>query len=120
LKPIHIKRLLNVVRALREDKDPERFCMAFFSDCGTPACALGHYAARRDLQNTFYLRRVRGWLGLVSNRNEDIGVDDPHVHRHFGINFDEAQELFGIKGCGDARTPTEAANYIEIFVENHS
>lgn len=43
------ERLMLVVRALREDPDPENFTMWKFSKCRTPACALGHYASRRDL-----------------------------------------------------------------------
>ena len=120
LSAIHRKRLLNVARALREDPDPERFTMAYFSSCGTPACALGHYAFRKDLQKTFYLRKERGWLGLVKSRKEDLGIDSDHVLDHFGIEMGESEELFGDHGCGGAKTPIEAATYIEKFVERHS
>lgn len=114
------KRLLNVAKALREDKDPERFQMYRFADCGTPCCALGHYAARKDLQRVFRLSRVKGnWLGLVGKR-EGIGIDAPEVHKHFGIDYEQADELFGCHGCGCAQTPIDAAEYIEQFVENHS
>lgn len=119
LASIHRERLLNVVRALREDKDPENFRMYAFSRCGTPACALGHYAARDDLQHVFRLRKS-GWLGLQGKRSGDIGIDSPAVQEHFGIDFDEADELFGYCGCDGARHPEEAARYIESFVEFRS
>jgi hypothetical protein len=53
-------RLLNVAKALRDAAEAKKFfCMRDIAivrdDCGTPACALGHYAARRDLQATFEL-----------------------------------------------------------------
>lgn len=44
------ERLLNVAKALRESTTPpDLFTMRFvMRECGTPACALGHYAARGD------------------------------------------------------------------------
>lgn len=116
------ERLLNVARALREDPDPPKFCMAFFHDCGTPGCALGHYAARNDLQSAFYLRRKSDWLGIRTKTGRAagpaIGFDDIRVSEHFGLScYDEAEELFGTRGCGNAKTPIKAAEYIEAFVE---
>ena len=112
------KRLLNVAKALRDDKDPEKFTMASFSNCGTPACALGHYAARRDLQNIFRLTRG-GWLGLVGKRG-DLGIDAEEVEKHFGIDYEQSEQLFGMRGCGGAKTPLAAAEYIEQFVARQS
>ena len=55
---IYRQRLLNVVRALRESPKPKAFSMDWYGygpneafPCGTPQCALGHYAAREDLQD---------------------------------------------------------------------
>lgn len=119
MNKVQKKRLLNVAKALRDDKDPQKFTMASFGACGTPACALGHYAARKDLQNVFRLTRT-GWLGLVGKRDNDLGIDAEEVHKHFGINYDQSEELFGMRGCGGAKTPLAAAEYIEQFVARQS
>lgn len=120
MRAIHKKRLLNVARALRESKEPDKFTMDVFGhECGTPACALGHYASRRDLQDAFSLRALPGRtyssLFLRGGRST-IGYDYPEVARHFGVSKDEAKELFGFEGCGNAFTATNAAAYIERFV----
>jgi len=48
---------------------------------------------------------------------DDIYCDsDSEILEHFGITFDEANELFNWDGCGNAKTPLEAAAYIEGFV----
>ena len=129
MKYEHRKRLLNVAKACRETKYPNKFDMtAFAHPCGTPACALGNYAARRDLQRTFTLLRSCDsgtyWLG-VKDAGEPgglriAGFDDDAVEEHFGVNFKEARELFNAGGCNKARTGNEAAEYIERFVERHT
>jgi len=109
------KRLLSVARALRESPEPGSFSMSWYvTDCGTPMCALGHYASRPDLQDFLslkkgsrYLRVGKGLLG---------GIDDPRLLRHFGLRDAQSRELFNPRGCGDARTTTQAADYIERFV----
>lgn len=129
------QRLLNVARALRESPEPEDFTMQYFvQSCGTPACALGHYAFRRDLQHTF---KFVAFIGEVWDSNArsfqpgvkyDIArVDDAHdrqsslsydsveVLEHFGITALESDELFGAYGCGNAQTAKRAAGYIERF-----
>ena len=92
----------------------------YTNTCGTPACALGHYACRTGLQKTFKITRWGTNKGLIALRGTEgrkyIGVDSPHVFKHFGIDYDEANELFGGVGCGDAHTAIEAAEYIENFV----
>ena len=107
-------RLLNVARALRESKNPEDFDMGMYGHaCGTPACALGHYAAREDLQHTFTLDAVNDSI-LVG---EDwVGFDSRDVRDHFGITPSEALELFEAEGCAGAKTAIEAAEFIERVV----
>lgn len=103
------KRLLNVAKACRESRDPHAFTMQRFvwDHCGTPACAVGHYAARRDLQRCFTLAELQlGRLHYYSVR----------VLNHFGITKHEAMCLFGEFGCDRAKTVTEAAEFIESFV----
>lgn len=112
------ERLLNVAKALRESPSPHMFTMVHYGHaCGTPACALGHYAARTDLQDAFELTQS-GFLVTT-----DAG-DGRHrtlfkTLEHFGINNDQENNLFGLRGCAEARTPIEAAEYIERFVAEH-
>jgi hypothetical protein len=113
------ERLLNVAKALRESPKPKAFTMVKIHTCGTPACALGHYAARRDLQQMFQLSPD----GTVSEMK--IGVWGAtrstqcwlrFVAHHFDVTSREAYHLFGGFGCNNAQTPNEAAEYIERFV----
>lgn len=109
------ERLLNVAKALREAPEPEKFTMIQFvhlapeGGCGSPACALGHYAFRQDLQSAF----TQDTFGPQSG----IGCASEEVLEHFGITEMQACQLFDSRGCDDANTPTEAADYIEKFVE---
>jgi hypothetical protein len=125
MRAIHLRRLLNVVRALEESPNPERFTMAQFGhECGTPACALGHYCARTDLQSAFVLskhtdrgdREMPTWPAPIDDVTVALGFDDEEVRTHFGLTEDQAEELFGSEGCDGARTALEAAAYIRAFV----
>lgn len=128
---MNTERLLNVARALRESPAPEKFTMgSYLHTCGTPACALGHYAARRDLQSIFkpFKGKWAGFVSLVEPRYEidpdgdnyfsahDVDYDEKEVLEHFEIDDEQARELFSGEGCGGARTAFEAAEYIENFV----
>lgn len=138
---VHQKRLLNVVRALKESPNPKAFDMRQFgygkddinedgmawvsgeyvpNKCGTPACALGHYAARPDLQRKFKLKDS-GRVYTTSGRLISIGgimTKTNPVLVHFGISPEESFELFSSMGCNDAQTPQEAMSYIKKFVAN--
>jgi hypothetical protein len=117
------QNLRNVVRALRESKSPESFSMsAYGHGCGTPACALGHYAARPDLNG--------GRFSLSVDRNYDeaavvscgeleypVSYTDPEIRNEFGLRRSEALLLFGVLGCGEAKTATAAADFIDAFIE---
>lgn len=121
---IHAQRLLDVARATRETSVPDNFTMRYFGDCGSPACALGNYAVRRDLQRVFYLGKLPGSstrLFLLSVADNGlvsclVSCNEGLVQRHFGISEAEAVELFSGVGCGHAQTPEAAAAYIEAFV----
>lgn len=126
MKAVHAKRLLNVARALRESPAPKRFCMTQYgycdpdgddsdSTCGTPACALGHYAARTDLQRLLTLTEY-GTL-RYRDRRHPASYGDDSVLEHFGIGETEAMNLFAGWGCGNAKTPKAAAKWIEKFVD---
>lgn len=130
MNAVQRKRLLNVAKALRESPEPKAFTMGAFCDyfCGTPACALGHYASRRDLQRVLRVQQVaeyyneetgksEPWFEMCNNEGYITGYDDEAaVLGHFGITVEESDELFGSEGCGDAQTPKQAARYIERFV----
>lgn len=106
------ERLLNVAKALRESEHPERFTMRTIAhSCGTPACALGHYAARRDLQDAFILLK-HGELRATGDAASPFLAE----LEHFDISRAEEEKLFGVWGCNDAQTPLQAAEYIERFV----
>lgn len=114
------ERLLNVAKALREAPDPDKFDMSFYGHgCGAPACAVGHYAARRDLQDTFVLNKD-GFVDRrhpVGSQREAANFSD--FAAHFGLSRDQTEGLFDANGCGMAETPLEAAEYIEDFVRRH-
>jgi len=111
---IYRDRLFNVARALREAPRPDRFNMESFGGfCGTPHCAIGHYAARQDLQKTFRLGLLTGDLKTHTGFTSYSGSA---ICAHFQISKQEAAELFGPHGCGAAETPEQAATYIETFV----
>lgn len=85
--------------------------MIYIHPCGSPGCALGHWAVAHpdrwivnvDLERVVF-RYAYGKSILSSTASE------------FGITDDEAEELIGIAGCGDARTAKEAATYIRAFI----
>ena len=125
------ERLLNVAKALREAPNPTAFTMATFQECGTPACALGHYAARQDLQTAFELGEIwgivpRGQRDEYGNRSMTLEYAGTEVCEHFGITHVQATELFADGGehtpvgCGNPNNAIEAAEYIERFVAENS
>lgn len=111
------ERLLNVAKALRESPKPDKFGMHRYGTCSTPMCALGHYAARQDLQDFL---TMRNWGVAYAATNDSADYWDPETRQHFEISAGEAEALFGPEGCNDACTPLEAAEYIEHFVEEHT
>jgi hypothetical protein len=152
MNKVQTKRLLNVARALREAHAAkkkfdmgqwvygERSCIVSdWNDetnrpvykneeanfCGTPACALGHYAARTDLQRILKVSVLKDSHGVPFASMDYFGKeagsgtgywDDGHLPEHFGLTHSELEELFGGDGCDNARTALQAARYIERFV----
>lgn len=118
---IYRERMQNVVRALRETRFPRAFKMDRFghpppvhdpNGCGTPACALGNYAFRTDLQEDFRMQ-----YGLFIAKGPSLLYVREAVCEHFNITEGEYEELFTMNGCDDARTPARAIAYIEAFIE---
>ena len=110
------ERLLNVAKALRESPSPEDFDMGtYITDCGTPGCALGHYAAREDLQS---LLSLCGNRDIKFREGGSAWYADSRISEHFELGTPQLEELFDCTGCGRARTTEQAATYIEQFVAN--
>lgn len=133
MNKVQQKRLLSVAIALRDAAkakmklDMEVYVFSGAEEdgglCGTPACALGHYAARTDMQRLLMIRtRESKWDNRMSSNmvfrgSGDLAAyEDAEVLNHFGIDYDHADEIFGPEGCGNAKTPLAAAKYIERFV----
>jgi hypothetical protein len=123
LSPLHAQRLLNVARACRESPFADKFTMRrHVTPCGTPACAFGNYAARPDLQSEYTIELTPSHDGQfyanegVKWRGHPCTYDDQIVRDHFGLEYEEIEELFGELGCGKAKTNIQAAEYIERFV----
>lgn len=118
---IFAQRLLNVARACRETRAPDRFDMGWdVHPCGTPGCAFGNYACRTDLQKDFTILWKKSVAGqfphLATTDGHFIAWDDAEVGQHFGLGYPEVKELFHWEGCGYAKTHIQAAEYIEAFV----
>ena len=117
---MNTERLKNVIKAIRERKEEAHFDMRWWIQCGSPACALGHYASRTDLQEAFV---------LTSTEVEPAVVDTNHrsffgfTAEHFDITKQEALDLFRSDGCGqvgiNSVTAKEAIEYIEDFISRH-
>lgn len=86
-------------------------------NCGTPSCALGHFALRGDLQRTFTLTS-KGQLVLRKKKHRSLHADSEEIRDYFGLVDDDAELLFGSEGCNKATTPTEAADFIEAWIKN--
>lgn len=111
---MHTQRLLNAARAVRERAAIENFTMAcYFHECGTPGCVLGTYALRTDMQTDISPT-------LLKNHRESAPDDIDQIAEHFDLTSEQVRELFAYNGCGKARTPEQAAAYIEAFVTRHS
>ncbi len=115
----HVNRMNNLVRSIEEAPVPSLFNMSTYGyftkdECGSPSCALGHYAFRRDLQKTFLLNKD----GDITLRDgSDAGLWEQNIAPHFGITSNEAEELFEISGCDYAAgNRTAAIDYIKKFI----
>lgn len=121
MKP-NIERLEKLVTVLEQAK-PEQFDMTRYCwygwestgfKCGTPACVLGHYASRSDVQRTFKLTAY----GTLIHRKTGacVDFDSEYVLEHFGIDEYQAGKLFDGNGCNNAETPAEAIAFIRKFI----
>ena len=110
-------RLENLYRAAAEASSitMDEFCDDF---CGAPGCVFGHYAARGDLQSEFRIDKIKqNSLYWIFGLRGPVYIHSDDISEHFGITRKQAYELFDIDGCGNARTPEEAAAYIRRFID---
>jgi hypothetical protein len=81
-------------------------------DCGTPACALGHWVwDQRERLPDLYNYMFKPYSG-----DHDLVSPFYEAGQEFGITQHEVIELFGSDGCNDAQTARQAAAYIRGFV----
>lgn len=122
---MNLERLKNLARALRE-ADPTQFTMKrIMHACGTPACAFGTYASRRDLQDEFKLLPALtveqdscAWLGVISARTgKHVNYGGAEAAAHFDLDIIDLELLFDAEGCGSAETPSEAADFVDKFIQ---
>ena len=126
LTKVQTKRLLNVARALRDAHaakmkfDMEKWvfgdegsiersaynydtnsygkaCNNEAEFCGTPACALGHYASRTDLQRVLKVSILKNDDGVKfasmdyfgGQKGDGVDFWDANLRDHFGLDADE-------------------------------
>lgn len=143
------QRLLRAAKSVEESEIPEAFTMKCFFHgdgiggstpekaqeknwCGTPACVLGHYGSRPDLQRLFVVELVPESLTYNSEGNL-VKIEHPELKYrsggglcfsddefldHFGVTEQQAIDLFDMNGCGNAKTPKEAVTFIRKFVKS--
>lgn len=116
----NVENFKNLIRAV-EGAHPDDFTMQTYSnDCGTPACVLGHYASREDLQSEFKLSRPRvNMMKMVRNHaGHALSYASEEVLTHFGLTPDEAKDLFAEDGCGQADNERDVAlQYLRLFLK---
>lgn len=146
MNKVQTKRLLNVAKSLRDahkakmkfdmgnyvfgqieaveendSHEQSQFVNTEANFCGSPSCALGHFAARTDLQRVLKIAIHENTdfkyaqLELRST-NERADMLEEELLQYFGLNKEEMKELFSGVGCRNAKSAITAAKYIEKFV----
>jgi hypothetical protein len=96
----------------RAKKEPTYDQMSIEHNCGTPACAIGHW-----------IRHSRGRIhfsehGVLTHADVFGAEGVGHAGAaEFRISFEQSVELFGGSGCARAATAKQAAAYIRRFVK---
>src|SRR5689334_20106169 len=105
---VGMNRLLRLANILdvadkkhRERKEPTYFQGYYDHPCGTPACALGHWAAHTP-------SRWKLISMTMNDGNQDFYGLDAAIS-DFGIDREESHDLFGGNGCDGAKTAKQAA-----------
>lgn len=116
----NFEKLLQATReAPAEAFDMGVFCGAL-TPCGTPACLLGNYAMRSDLQSAFTAQQgISGDMGRVcrTDTGDSLWIDDKYICEHFDITRGQADRLFNNNGCNNAgQDRAKALAYVERFM----
>lgn len=100
-----------------KNKEPTYDQTALAHDCGTPACALGHYvyAHPRKFSRANFIK----W-GATQYHRSDTGSGFEDIKIEFALCVGEYYELFGTTGCNWAKTAKQAAKYIRNFVKQRA
>jgi hypothetical protein len=111
---LKLAEILDEADDLHREADEPGYCQERYMHlCGTPACALGHWAAAYPNRwvwvygRLYYFDSERYWHPRDGSKLE-FGLDT--------VGFDE---LFEADGCDDAETAAEAAEYIRGYVARH-
>lgn len=106
---LRLAKILDTADALhRKRKEPAYSQENWTHPCGTPACALGHYAAHTPSRWFFEhgFPKIKAGIGGSWAATEEFGLSDDNV-----------AEIFSSRGCGGAKTAKQAAKYIRAFVK---
>lgn len=114
-KLLELATILDKADALhREHEEPAYSQRIYYHRCGTPACALGHWAAAHpDTWVTWHEDPLSGYPTMRFNNQSSCSR---RVMLEFDLEEDESDELFNSDGCGNAKTAADAAAYIRAFV----
>ncbi len=119
-----LQNLMDAANLLWASSDATSFNMQhYINSCKTPACVLGHYASWKGQKFLEFIlpKTLDTGNGVRPQYVEDgelVDYYDQRIADHFGIDTDDAEDLFGPNGCGDAETPWAAAAYIRQFIED--
>jgi hypothetical protein len=118
---MHKARLEKLITAL-EGVKPKQFDMTVYAHkCGTPACVLGHFAARKDLQKKFKFNHKGDAFSaavLLVKGGTAVYHEDDEVLEYFGITPAQSEYLFGCEGKNEHATPAQMRRQIRKFIDN--
>lgn len=115
---INKPRLEKLIVAL-EGVKPRDFDMGrYVHSCGSPACVLGYFASRGDLQRKFVITRDNydGVNICLRGTKEPVDHWDRVTHGYFGISEEQAEYLFGAES-NEGATPAQMRRKIRKFID---
>jgi hypothetical protein len=111
------ERLLQLAKILdgadaahRKAKEPTYDQRHVVHECGTPACAAGHWVVANP--DRWEIRD--GCTYLKGSRASPVRA----LSEEFALSLDECEDIFGGAGCDYAKTAKQAAKYIRNFVKS--
>lgn len=118
---LKLAAILDKADALHKKRMEPSYRQLYYSHpCGTPACALGHWAAnnprRWEMRGRYPGSELVPFLG--KGHNAIYGNESAEIE--FSLDSIDAYDLFGMSGCDSAKTAKQAAAYIRKFVAKRS